>query len=188
MASSSFCFDRAIAYALLCLKQEGLLLKDKQSMAVKLLSDGKDVFVWFPTGYGKSICYQLLPFVFDYKLGKTDAPLVERSVVLILSPLVSLMVDQVRSLRSQGVSAAILNSSNKGLDQSLVASDTGICQGKYRLLYAAPEAVVEDHKWRMLLLAPPTTISAKLQNCSFTSMVTVWCLATVVLTTTYRYS
>ena len=56
------------------------------------------------------------------------------------------MVDQVRSLRSQGVSAAIL-SSNKGLDQSLVASDTGISQGKYRLLYAAPEAVVVDHKY-----------------------------------------
>ena len=35
------------------------------------------------------------------------------------------------------------------------ARDTGISQGKYRLLYAAPEAVVEDHKWRMLLLAPP---------------------------------
>ena len=87
----------------------------------------------------------------DYKLGKTDAPLVERSMVLILSLLVSLMVDQVRSLRSQGVSAAVL----EGLDQSLVASDTGISQGKYRLLYAAPEAVVEDHKSRMLLLAPP---------------------------------
>jgi len=57
--------------------------------AVKLLSEGKDVFVWFPTGYGKSICYQLLPFVFDVKLGRTNAPLIDRSVVLVISPLVS---------------------------------------------------------------------------------------------------
>jgi len=42
-------------------------------------------------GYGKSICYQLLPFVFDVmiKLGRTNAPLVDRSVVLVISPLVS---------------------------------------------------------------------------------------------------
>jgi len=55
--------------------------------SVKLLSEGKDVFVWFPTGYGKSICYQLLPFIFDIKLGRTNAPLVDRSVVLVISPL-----------------------------------------------------------------------------------------------------
>jgi len=56
--------------------------------AVKLLSEGKDIYMWFLTGYGKSICYQLLPFVFDVKLGRTNAPLVDRSVVLI-SPLVA---------------------------------------------------------------------------------------------------
>ena len=89
MASSSFDFDRALAYALSCVKQEGLSLKDQQVEAVKLLSEGKDVFVWFPTGYGKSICYQLLPFVFDVKLGRTNAPLVDRSVVLVISPLMS---------------------------------------------------------------------------------------------------
>ena len=69
MASSSFDFDRALAYALSCVKQEVLSLKDQQVEAVKLLSEGKDVFVWFPTGYGKSICYHLLPFVFDVKAG-----------------------------------------------------------------------------------------------------------------------
>ena len=89
MASSSFTFDGSLVYTLSCVKQEGLSLKDQQVEAVKLLSEGKDVFVWFPTGYGKSICYQLLPFVFDVKLGRTNAPLVDRYVVLVISPLVS---------------------------------------------------------------------------------------------------
>ena len=48
MASSSFDFDRASAYALSCVKQEGLCLKDQQVEAVKRLSEGKDVFMWFP--------------------------------------------------------------------------------------------------------------------------------------------
>jgi len=97
MASSSFNFNRALAYALSCVKQEVLSLKDQQVEAVKLLSEGKDVFEWFPTGYGKSICYQLLPFVFDVKLGRTNAPLVDRSVVFVISPLVS---DSTRILLS----------------------------------------------------------------------------------------
>ena len=97
MASSSFDFDRALAYALSCVKQEGLSLKDQQGEAVKLLSEGKDVFVCFLTCYGKSICYQLLPFVFDVKLGRTNAPLVDRSIVLVISPLVS---DNTRILLS----------------------------------------------------------------------------------------
>ena len=97
MASSSFDFDRALAYALSCVEKEGLSLKDQQVEAVKLLSEGKDVFMWFPTGYGKSICYQLLPFVFDVKLGRTNAPLVDRSVILVISPLVS---DSTRILLS----------------------------------------------------------------------------------------
>ncbi len=126
----------------------------EQAKALKLLSEGRDVFVWFPTGYGKSLCYQLLPFLIDYKLGNTDAPLVVRSVVLVVSPLVSLMIDQVRSLSSRGVPAGIL-SSNRGIDQDLVATARDVSGGKYRLLYTAPEAVIEDHSWRMLLLEPP---------------------------------
>jgi len=51
------------------------------------------------------------------------------------------------------VPAAIL-SSNRGIDRSLAATDKDVSSGKYRLLYTAPEAVVEDHSWRMLLLAP----------------------------------
>ena len=87
MASSSFDFDRALAYALSCMKQEGLCPKDQQVEAVKRLSQGKDVFVWFPTGYGKSICYQLLPFVFDIKLGRTNLPSLTEVSFLLFLPL-----------------------------------------------------------------------------------------------------
>ena len=55
-------FSSAVAYALSCLRQE---LKDKE---------GNDVFAWFLTGYGKFVCYQLLPFMFDYKFKRVGAP------------------------------------------------------------------------------------------------------------------
>ena len=53
-----------------------------------------DIFVWLPTGFGKTVCFEVLPFMFDMKLGRVD------SLVVVVSPLVSLMIDQVRSLRS----------------------------------------------------------------------------------------
>ncbi len=92
----------------------------------------------------------------DYKLGRTKAPPVDKSVVLVncLSPLsliMRLMIDQVRSLNNRGVSAAIL-SSIKGIDKDLVATAKEVSSGKHFLLYTAPEAVVEDHCWRIHFL------------------------------------
>ncbi len=69
--------------------QEGLAvsLMTEQANAFKLLSEGNNV-----------LCGQLLLVVMDYKLGKTNAPLVDRSVVLVICRLVSLVIDQVKSL------------------------------------------------------------------------------------------
>ena len=53
----------------------------------------------------ESICFQLVPFLLDFKLNRTTVPQVERSVVLVISPLVSLMVDQVSGLQRRGVPA-----------------------------------------------------------------------------------
>ena len=94
----------------------------------------------------------------DYKLGRTNAPLVDRSVVLVVSPLVCLMIDQVRSLKSRGVSAAIV-SSNRGIDKGLVTTPTEVSLGKYRFLHTVPKAVVKDHSWRMSMLEPPLSSS-----------------------------
>ena len=49
--------------------------------------------VWLPTGYGKSLCYQALPFVFEHKMGLADSR--RSSAVLVLIPVVTLMLDQV---------------------------------------------------------------------------------------------
>eukprot|EP00731_Ephydatia_muelleri_P014115 Em0007g1425a len=114
-------FREAVAYSLRCIHQESLVLKAKQEEALFHLYNGRDVFAWFPTGYGKSICYQLLPFMFDFKLKRTTAPQDQRSSVLVISPLVSLMVDQVSGLQKRGVNAAIL-SGNKDVDKELIAS------------------------------------------------------------------
>ena len=87
-------FSSALAYALSCVGKPGLVLKDKQLEALKCLYAGVYVGT-VPTGYGKSqraspSAFQTLPFLIDVKLDRTSAPLSERSVVMVISPLVSL--------------------------------------------------------------------------------------------------
>ena len=105
-------FCAAVSYALSCVHRDDLRLKPKQEEALTHLYNGRDVFAWIPTGYGKSICYQLLPFMFDFKWKRSSSS-PERSVVLVISPLVSLMADQVGELQKRGVAAGIL-SGNSG--------------------------------------------------------------------------
>ena len=147
-------FSTSIRYALSCLQRGDLQLKEKQVEAIKSVLEGKDVFVWLPTGYGKSICFHCLPFVFDHKFGRVSLPPHKRSVCLIVSPLLSLMINQVTSLRKVGVGAAIL-SGNKGIDSSLLSTSKDIQLGAYRLLFSAPEAIVDNECWRELLLEQP---------------------------------
>jgi len=148
MATSDV-FHKALSFAVSKIGKEGIVLKPEQLQAVRYIYEGRDVFLWLPTGFGKSICYEVLPFLFDCKLGKSES-----SIVIVVSPLVSLMVDQVASLRSRGVSAAIM-SGHKGVDRSLLASDRDVEAGKFSLLFGAPEAIIGSEKWRELLLRPP---------------------------------
>ncbi len=70
-------FSYALAYALSCVGKPGLVLKDKKLEALKSLYAGDDVFLWVPTGYGKSICFQTFPLVIDAKLDKVPLSLNE---------------------------------------------------------------------------------------------------------------
>jgi ATP-dependent DNA helicase RecQ len=90
---------------------------------------GRDVFVLMPTGGGKSLCFQL-------------PALIREGLTIVVSPLISLMKDQVDALRTSGVPATYLNST---LDRhEAVARWRGLHRGEYRMLYVAPERLMLD--------------------------------------------
>ena len=76
-------------------------LKNEQTRA---FIGGKDVFVSLPTGYGKSLCFALLPRVFDMMRGVDKA-----SIAIIISPLISLMQDQVTNFTQKGISSVCVS-------------------------------------------------------------------------------
>src|SRR5205807_1619697 len=101
-------------------------------------------FALLPTGGGKSLCFQL-------------PALVRPGLTVVISPLISLMKDQVDSLRAGGVAATFLNSS-LGADEAR-ARLRGLHNGEYRLLYVAPERLMlpgflsDLRSWKINLLA-----------------------------------
>lgn len=70
-------------------------LKDEQMTAIRAFVQGRDVFMCLPTGYGKSACFLILPTVFDLMRKRFSG----HSIVIVISPLTSLMKDQVRVVR-----------------------------------------------------------------------------------------
>jgi ATP-dependent DNA helicase RecQ len=95
-----------------------------QERIIQSLLTGNDVAVVMPTGGGKSLCYQLPALV----LGQT---------VVVISPLIALMQDQVAQLGEMGIPAAVLNSSLPPEEQRAVMR--AAVQGAFRLLYLSPE-------------------------------------------------
>src|SRR5213594_2220439 len=88
---------------------------------------GRDVFVLMPTGGGKSLCFQLPALMRD-------------GLTIVVSPLISLMKDQVDTLQTNGIPATYLNST---LDRNEAKSRwRGLHRGEYRMLYVAPERLM----------------------------------------------
>ena len=70
-------------------------VKDEQLGAVLAFLQGRDVFVSMPTGSGKSLCFVLIPCVVDLLRTYLGIPYNHRSMMIVVSPLISLMMDQV---------------------------------------------------------------------------------------------
>ncbi|RDV25517.1 DNA helicase RecQ [Alteromonas aestuariivivens] len=99
-----------------------------QEQVIQHLLDGQDVLVLLPTGGGKSLCYQI-------------PALVKSGTAIVVSPLISLMQDQVEQLREVGVSAAFVNSSLEPERQQQIIQQ--LQAGKFDLLYVSPERLLQ---------------------------------------------
>ena len=104
-----------------------------QGEAIESVLEGKKTLVLFPTGGGKSLCYQVPAMLLD-------------GLTIVISPLVSLMKDQVDQLHKQGIRATFINSTLPGyeVEQRLVNARNGM----YRMLYIAPERLASE-RWKI---------------------------------------
>ena len=95
-----------------------------QEQVVDAILQGQDALCVMPTGAGKSVCYQVPALMFN-------------GITIVVSPLISLMKDQVNALTQNGIQAAYLNSSLNSVQYAKVIDN--FRQGAYKILYVAPE-------------------------------------------------
>lgn len=98
-----------------------------QEKVIQALLEGKDTLAVMPTGGGKSLCYQI-------------PALLSPGVTLVISPLISLMNDQVINLKEQGIQGVFLNSEQSDQEQQEIKDK--VLNGEVRLLYFSPEGAL----------------------------------------------
>ena len=103
--------------------------RPNQREIIENVMNGRDTLVLMPTGGGKSVCYQI-------------PALVMKGTAIVVSPLISLMKDQVETLRANGIEAAALNSNNS-LDTDTVIRRKCM-SGDMKLLYISPEKLLAE--------------------------------------------
>ncbi|MGL5387135.1 MAG: ATP-dependent DNA helicase RecQ [Enterobacterales bacterium] len=121
-----------------------------QQTIINAIIGGQDCLVVMPTGGGKSLCYQIPALVMD-------------GLTLVVSPLISLMKDQVDQLLAYGVSAACYNSTQTREQQQEVMA--GCRSGQIKMLYIAPERLMMDSFLEMLGSCPPVMLAVDEAHC-----------------------
>lgn len=124
--------------------------RDGQRTIVESVLDGRDTLGIMPTGGGKSICYQI-------------PALLKEQLTLVISPLISLMKDQVDTLDSLGIAATYINSSLAIGDvrERLRKAE----QGAYKLLYVAPERLESESFLQLLQALHPAIVAIDEAHC-----------------------
>ncbi|MHB8637730.1 MAG: DNA helicase RecQ [Fimbriimonadaceae bacterium] len=121
-----------------------------QDKIIEAVLEGRDAFVLMPTGGGKSICYQI-------------PALLKSGTALVVSPLISLMQDQVQALRTNGIAAAFVNSSQSAAEVAGVIR--GARKGDLKLLYVAPERAMMPEFLELLDEIPLSLVAIDEAHC-----------------------
>ncbi|RYP40788.1 hypothetical protein DL767_001434 [Monosporascus sp. MG133] len=103
-----------------------------QREIIQAALEGKDVFVQAATSFGKSLCFQL-PAVLD------------QGITIVVSPLLSLMMNQVEALRAAGINASSLNGNTSSSERDSILNDLRTGHPHIRLLYVTPEQCAQEH-------------------------------------------
>jgi ATP-dependent DNA helicase RecQ len=121
-----------------------------QEEIIEAILAGENILAIMPTGAGKSLLYQLPSCLRD-------------GLTIVISPLIALMRDQVRQLERHKVSAAALNSANTESENRMIAAR--LLEGRYRLLYVAPERFVHPETIALLRLAKANVLAIDEAHC-----------------------
>ncbi|OOF79397.1 ATP-dependent DNA helicase RecQ [Rodentibacter caecimuris] len=121
-----------------------------QEEVINAALNGQDTLVVMATGNGKSLCYQIPALCFD-------------GLTLVISPLISLMKDQVDQLQANGIEAAFLNSSQTLEQQQLVQNK--LISGNLKLLYISPEKVMTNSFFQLISYCQVSFIAIDEAHC-----------------------
>jgi ATP-dependent DNA helicase RecQ len=124
--------------------------RPNQQGIVDAVIAGRDALAVMPTGAGKSICYQVPAVILS-------------GVTIVVSPLISLMADQVDSLAQAGISAAYVNSALSPAQQNAVLDQAA--RGAYALVYVAPERLMTPRFLDFCKDHPPTLLAIDEAHC-----------------------
>ena len=121
-----------------------------QKPIIDSILSGRDTFAVMPTGAGKSLCYQIPAMLLH-------------GITIVVSPLISLMQDQVKALNDAGVSAAFINSALS--ESAFFETVNKAKQGMYKLIYVAPERLVTEGFLNLAKEVPISMITVDEAHC-----------------------
>ena len=139
-------FHDGIEFSLTKLGNPNLELKKEQYDVIRAIClEKRDVLTVLPTGFGKSLCYQVLPGIFDFMQSKGEQ---KDSIVIVVSPLNALIRDQLQKLKDC-VNVCVLQSivEDEGEHKVTIAQDVNKCS----LLFGHPEVFVDNKAVAKLL-------------------------------------
>ena len=130
-------FEIAVKQSLIKLSEDIELKKEQEAALRAVVVEQKDCLCVLPTGFGKSLIFQLIPLLWDSMHGRTD------SVVLVVSPLNAIISDQIQKLQTRGIGVRVFK---QGIEAIVPTVDDTV-----KFVYGHAEVFVENSGLRKLL-------------------------------------